>query len=60
MERESIRGEWQQRVVDWKASGLTQKEYCLQKRVGFGRLGYFSARLQRDEKKLTLVPVVQV
>ncbi|WP_446718618.1 IS66 family insertion sequence element accessory protein TnpA [Ferrovum sp. JA12] len=45
--------------MDWKASGLTQKEYCSQKRVGFGRLGYWSARLQRDEKKLTLVPVVQ-
>jgi hypothetical protein len=57
MVRETTRGEWEQRVEDWKASGLTQKEYCAQKGVGFARLRYWSARLHRDQKKLTLVPV---
>ena len=28
MGQESRRVEWEQRVAAWKASGLTQKQYC--------------------------------
>ncbi|MBW8028968.1 MAG: hypothetical protein GJU67_04230 [Ferrovum sp.] len=57
MELESRRLEWERRVSEWKASGLTQKEYCAREGVGFSGLRYWAARLHREGKKLTLVPV---
>ncbi len=57
MESEGKRAEWEARVMAWKASGLTQKEYCLREGIGFSGMRYWSARMHRAEKKLTLVPV---
>lgn len=57
MGQESRRVEWEQRVAAWKASGLTQQQYCAREGVGFSSLRYWSARVQREGKKLTLVPV---
>ena len=55
---ESRRVEWEQRVAAWKASGLTQKEYSAREGIGFSSLRYWSARVHRDGKQLTLVPVM--
>lgn len=54
---ESRRLEWERRVADWKASGLTQKEYCAREGVGFSSFRYWASRAHREGKKLTLVPV---
>ena len=57
MESEEKRAEWEARVKAWKARALTQKEYCLREGIGFSGMRYWSARMHRAEKKLTLVPV---
>ena len=55
MESEEKRAEWEARVKAWKASGLTQKEYCLREGIGFSGMRYWSARsgsakLNRSDK----------
>ena len=57
MGQESRRVEWEQRVATWKASGLTQKEYCAREGIGVSGLRYWASRSYREGKKLTLVPV---
>ncbi|OYV93034.1 MAG: hypothetical protein B7Z60_09860 [Ferrovum sp. 37-45-19] len=57
MGQESSWVKWEQRVVGWKASGLTQKEYCAREGIGFSSLRYWASRSRREGKKLTLVPV---
>ncbi len=57
MGQESRRVEWEQRVAAWKASGLTQKQYCAREGIGFSSLRYWASRSYREGKKLTLVPV---
>lgn len=39
---------WEQRVAAWRASGLTQRQYCAQEGLGHGALSRWSQRLQRD------------
>ena len=58
MGQESRRVEWEQRVVAWKASGLTQKQYCAREGIGVSGLRYWASRSHREGKKLTLVPVL--
>ena len=57
MGQESRRVEWEQRVAAWKASGLTQKQYCAREGIGVSSLRYWASRSHREGKKLTLVPV---
>jgi hypothetical protein len=37
---------WSHQVENWRASGLTQREYCRRHRLTKGTLGYWASRLK--------------
>jgi hypothetical protein len=40
---------WTRQVKDWRASGLTQAQYCQRHRLVKGTLGYWAAMLKRPK-----------
>ncbi len=40
---------WTRHVKEWRASGLTQKEYCRRHRLAKGTLGYWASTLNRTK-----------
>jgi hypothetical protein len=40
---------WQQRIQDWKASGLSQKAWCQREQLPLSSLGYWRRRLRAEE-----------
>jgi transposase len=43
--------EWEVRVADWRASGLTAKEFCLEREYSAQNLLYWSSTLQRRDRE---------
>jgi hypothetical protein len=40
---------WARHVKNWRASGLTQAQYCRQRRLQKGTLGYWASTLNRSK-----------
>ena len=48
---------WTRQVKEWRASGLTQGQYCRRHRLIKGTLGYWSALLKGSRASAALVEV---
>lgn len=44
---------WRAQVEAWRASGLSQGEYCLKHRLAKGTLGYWSSRLSKGRTRVS-------
>jgi len=56
--RSRPRAEWEALVAEWRASGLSQKEFARRKGIAATTLSWWSCRLRREDGGLpSLVPV---
>lgn len=53
-EREQV---WQERVVQWRASGLSQRAYAIEQGYPVRQVGYWVRRLTGAQAVATLLPV---
>lgn len=53
-EREQV---WQERVVQWRASGLSQRAYAIEQGFPVRQVGYWVRRLTGEQAAPTLLPV---
>jgi hypothetical protein len=52
--------EWTERVVAWRASGLTAKAYCAGREFSAGALHFWSSKLNRGRKTHQPVKLARV
>jgi len=48
---------WNDHIRAWRASGLTQGEYCARQGIKATSLGYWLGKQRRQAQPLTLVPL---
>lgn len=51
---------WREHVAKWRASGLSQAEYCRQSCVSIKSLGYWKRRYERDRQPSSPPVIVPV
>lgn len=47
-QRAGKRGEWEQRMADFQASGLTQQAFCAREGVPYSRFAYWRRQLRAE------------
>ena len=48
---------WQERVAQWRASGLSQRAFALKHDIPFRQVGYWARRLPAGQMASALMPV---
>lgn len=46
---------WLDRIADWKASALSQQEYCRRNELALATFGYWRRKLKTEESKAPLL-----
>ncbi len=57
LKKDKKRHYWEQRIRDWKESGLKQTQYCRQNNLNIRNFGYWKKCFYRTSSTLSFIPL---